>query len=720
MADKEATVYVIDLARSMGKKHSGRAKSDLEWSLEWVYDKITGVVFTGRKTLQIGVLGLGTDGTDHAMGDDESYRHISVLQPISQILLPELQKLPTVLKPSATDDRDIISAIILAVDMINRHCKHLKYKKKVIVVTNALGSRIDEDDTETVAQQFKDNDIELVVLGVDFDDPEYGVKEEDKPKEKEKNEMILRKLVDLSDGQFGTMQEAMDGLSRPAVKAVRPTPTYRGQLRLGDPTQYDTALYIDVERYMKVSVRRPPTASAHIIRPSATVGEDENPELTGIHNLYKYKVKGDQYPDGVKILERDELAKGYEYGRTAVSIAESEQNITKYETESAYDILGFIPADNVERYMLMDNASVVVAQKGNDRAALALSSLIHALFELGSVAIGRLVKKDLSEPILTVLSPLVEPDFEGLIENTLPFAEDQRSYRFPPLDKVLTVSGKALAEHRNLPSKRLLDNMSNFVDHMMLVDEDDGGEIMAIEDTFSPSLHSIEDAIKDRAVNGSDPKKGSDVPKRKEVYELMQRPPPKLVEEAGAALEKLKEAADVKKVKKEAKMRTRDRALEKPLSGLDIDALLKKARPAEGGKTRIDPANAVSGFKQFMDSQPSDMADVEDVVRQMQTITEDLVRESFGDRNYARVVEMLATVRKEMVELEMPDLYNQAIRMLKEKIFSKQLGGSRRDLWAEIRREKTLGLITHEESSMDVSQVTKDDAEEFMQFAKDE
>src|ERR1700709_2186309 len=114
MADKEATVYVIDLARYMGKKHNGRNQSDLEWSLQWVYDKITAVVLTGRKTLQLGVLGLGTDKADHAMGDDDSYRHISVLQPIAQILLPELQKLPTVLKASSTDDRDIVSAIILA------------------------------------------------------------------------------------------------------------------------------------------------------------------------------------------------------------------------------------------------------------------------------------------------------------------------------------------------------------------------------------------------------------------------------------------------------------------------------------------------------------------------------------------------------------------------------------------------------------------------------
>ncbi len=154
-------------------------------------------VFTSRKTLQLGVLSLGTDKTDNAMEGvegGESYRHISVLQPIAQILLPELQNLPKVLKPSHTDDRDIVSAIILGVDMINRHCKHLKFKKKLFVVTNAVASRIDEDDVDQLAQQFKDNNIELTVLGVDFDDAEYGFRQEEKPKEKAKNEFERSKI----------------------------------------------------------------------------------------------------------------------------------------------------------------------------------------------------------------------------------------------------------------------------------------------------------------------------------------------------------------------------------------------------------------------------------------------------------------------------------------------------------------------------------------------
>ncbi|KAJ9602107.1 ATP-dependent DNA helicase yku80 [Cladophialophora chaetospira] len=713
MADKEVTIFIVDVARSMGKQHNGRKQSDLDWSLQWVYDSITNIVFTGRKTLQVGVLGLGTDHTDNAMEameGGESYKHISVLQPVAQLLLPEVTNLPKVLKSSRTDDRDIVSAIILGVDMINRHCKHLKFKKKLFVVTNAVASHIDEDDIEQLAQQFKDNNIELTVLGVDFDDAEYGFKQEDKPEEKAKNEITLKQLVDLAGGQFGTMQEAIDNLSRPAIKAVRPTPTYRGQLRLGDPTQYDTALSIDVERYMKVSVRKPPTASAYVIRSNASADDMESENLQSVHNLYKYRVKGDDYEGGAKVLEREELAKGYEYGRTAVSISESEQNITRYETEAAYDILGFLPADNIERYMLMDNANIVVAQKGNDKAAMALSSLIHSLFELGSVAIGRLVKKDMTEPILTVLSPLVEADYESLVENVLPFAEDVRSYRFPPLDKVLTVSGKALTEHRNLPSKKLLDNMSDFVDKMMLVDEA-GDEMMAIDDTFSPHLHTIEGAIKDRAVNANDPKKNKDVPERKQAYALMQKPPSALQDQAKPALEKLKDAADVKKVEKAKKGRgrTRDRQTEKPLSGLDIDALLSKTRPTK--KTNnIDPNNAIPDFQRVLAS-TADMLIIKDTFKEMQAFVEDLVKNDYGQKNYDRVLELLGVMRTEAIGFEVDDFYNEFLCDFKVKLFKGQLGDGRQELWYKIRKGD-LGLASKEENA--TSTMSKAEADELM------
>lgn len=92
-------------------------------------------------------------------------------------------------------------------------------------------------------------------------------------------------------------------------------------------------------------------------------------------------------------------------------------------------------------------------------------------------AIARLVTKESKPPMIVLLAPSIEKTYECLMEVQLPFAEDVRSYRFPPLDKVVTVSGKIVTEHRNLPSDSLQDAMSQYVDSMELDYKDEEGYV---------------------------------------------------------------------------------------------------------------------------------------------------------------------------------------------------------------------------------------------------
>lgn len=123
----------------------------------------------------------------------------------------------------------------------------------------------------------------------------------------------------------------------------------------------------------------------------------------------------------------------------------------------------------------MSTSNIIIAQKTNNKAILALSSIIHALFELECYAVARLVPKAGKSPLVVLLAPSIEPDYECLLEVQLPFAEDMRSYRFPPLDKVVTVSGKTVTEHRNLPSDSLLSRMAEYVDSLELTEKDEDG-----------------------------------------------------------------------------------------------------------------------------------------------------------------------------------------------------------------------------------------------------
>lgn len=116
----------------------------------------------------------------------------------------------------------------------------------------------------------------------------------------------------------------------------------------------------------------------------------------------------------------------------------------------------------------MGESCITVAEATNDKARMALSSLIRSLHELESYAVARFVPKDGKDPQVILLAPMIEPDIEALIDVPLPFAEDVRLYRFPPLDRVITTSGATVQTHRNLPSDDLIDAMSNYVDGMDL------------------------------------------------------------------------------------------------------------------------------------------------------------------------------------------------------------------------------------------------------------
>lgn len=51
MASKEATVYIVDVGASMSRRRSGRQATDLEWAMEYVWDKITTTVRQSERFL---------------------------------------------------------------------------------------------------------------------------------------------------------------------------------------------------------------------------------------------------------------------------------------------------------------------------------------------------------------------------------------------------------------------------------------------------------------------------------------------------------------------------------------------------------------------------------------------------------------------------------------------------------------------------------------------
>ncbi|KAK8050583.1 Ku70/Ku80 N-terminal alpha/beta domain-containing protein [Apiospora phragmitis] len=681
MADKEATVYILDLGSSMADCHNGRIESDMSWSMRYVWDRISTTVAANRKTWNVGVVGLKTDETDNPMAEEDGYNNISILREIGPMGMAELRTLQEKIQPSSTDVGDCLSAIVIAIEMIQTFIKKLKYNRRIILVTNGE-AHIDEDEDAVaeISTRMKDLGIELTVLGVDFDDSEFGFKEEDKTELKATNEGLLKQLTDACDGQLGTIAEAIAELSVPRLKPVKPYKTYEGPLTLGDPQQ--GAMSIDVERYFKTHKAAIPAASNVVLQQNHATQSGDGGAMEGVQSSggdfaavsaeRTYKVNDPEAPQGKLEVKLEDLAKGYEYGRTAVHISDSEHNITKIETTKGFAIIGFIPQDNFEPFVNMGGSCMIVPQKFNDEAAIKLSSFIHSLHELESYAVARLVMKDGKEPLLLILAPHIDLEFECLYDFPLPFAEDVRSYRFPPLDKVVTVTGKVLNEHRQLPSQDLLETMTGAADSPILV-------------KYAKPDENLEQAAKSRLddlIMTAEVKKG-ELPKHVLVLHYT-----KLI---------------ILVPSKATGRRQRDKVV--PRSGLDIDALLKQP---EHKRAKIDANNAIPEFRQIMNT--SDNEDVvNDAAKQLGQIIRDLISDSMGDLNYERAIEDLGVLREGMVDFELAALFNTFLLDLKNKIISGELGGDRRELWWMMKGKK-LGLIDN--LTVESSNVTPEEAAE--------
>ena len=247
-------------------------------------------------------------------------------------------------------------------------------------------------------------------------------------------------------------------------------------------------------------------------------------------------------------------------------------------------------------------------------------------------------------------------------------------------------------------------------------------------DTFSPVLHRIDQAVRWRAVHPAE-----DVPPPYEILTRYSKPPEALVAKSKRRLEKLVAAANVKKgrfppfvlpshkahqhtnkktitVPPKTQSRKRTRNEIKPLSGLDVNALLGGSTSQKPKRPKITPSNPIPEFKQALDA--SDSVDtIRDAAHQLSAIIETQISESFGDVAYNRALEELRVMREELIEMEEPACFNEIVRELKRKILAGELGGKRREMWALVRRER-LGLVEKRVSAQ--SDVGEEEAREFL------
>ena len=77
--------------------------------------------------------------------------------------MPQIRSIQKLCNPGNTDNGDALSALVVAVDVIMKYCRHLKYIKNITMITDGKGTT-DWSEQDPIAQQINNENINLNIL----------------------------------------------------------------------------------------------------------------------------------------------------------------------------------------------------------------------------------------------------------------------------------------------------------------------------------------------------------------------------------------------------------------------------------------------------------------------------------------------------------------------------------------------------------------------------
>ncbi|KAJ3154968.1 X-ray repair cross-complementing protein 5 [Geranomyces michiganensis] len=600
-----ATAIILDVNPSMRELRPGATKTAQQNATEAIFQILHSKIIAGRKGDVVTLIEVGTEETDNVLSEGESYQHVSAYRfereddPL--LAMADLSLLKYIEQGGAlgTGQGDLMDAIVVAVHMLDEHCRKLKWEKRITIFTDARGS-IETDGWEQVVSKAKDMGVYISLIGYEFDEPELGIKYEDKPAVK--NETFLREFVATLEHTIWSGDTAADFLGSLRSKEVRPTPVFRGPLILGDTELYpERSLSIPIAAYNKTSEAKLPTAKkwsslAESIPDAPRL--DESFGRVDMERKYKFVAAEDVDLNNVDAgagsdgadeedadINKEDLVRAYKYGKTLVPLSVEDEAAMKLQTQKGMSVIGFVKRELVLRYHFMSNILYVNPQPDNPVAQILFPPLMAALRELRWVALTRYVRIDNANPKLGFLIPHESANLgaqkESALWTQIPFLEDLRTPVFMPLDFLLqpvnptaslpqshsiTINSQTTLDSqrsagarahemdvRQIPENEIKDRLDAFIDAMDLMEaaegvKDEFGEAPRIEafqikSVFNPSIQRLYQCLAHRAIHPNAP-----LPPVNPDITACINPIADLMKKAAPAVEKLKESFSIRKV----------------------------------------------------------------------------------------------------------------------------------------------------------------------------
>ncbi|KAM5156542.1 X-ray repair cross-complementing protein 5 isoform 3-T5 [Callospermophilus lateralis] len=661
-------------------------------------------VFAESKN-EIALVLFGTDGTENALAAGDQYQNITVHR---HLMLPDfdlLEDIESRIQPGS-QQADFLDALIVCMDVIQNETVGKKFEKKHIEVFTDLSSPFSKDQLDIIIHNLKKSGISLQFFlpfpiakingtgdrgdgSLYLDDrgpsfPQKGITEQ----QKEGIQMVKNVMMSL-EGEDGLdeIYSFRESLRQLCVfkKIERRSMPWSCQLTIG------SNLSIKIVAYKSITLEQ--------IKKTWMVVDARTLKKEDIQKETVYCLNDDDETE----VSKEDTIQGFRYGSDIVPFSKVDEEQMKYKSEGkCFSVLGFCRSSQVQRKFFMGSQVLkVFAAKGDKAAAVALSSLVHALDELDMVAVVRYVYDRRANPQVGVAFPYIKDAYECLVYVQLPFMEDLRQYMFSSLKN----------NKKFTPTEAQLSAVDALIDSMSLVKEDK--EEDTIEDLFpttkipNPAFQRLFQCLLHRALHPQEP-----LPPIQQHILNMLEPPTEVTAKCQIPLSKIKNLFPLTEaIKKKDQVTAQDIFQDNHEEG----PTAKKCKTEEG-----EAHFSVSGLAEVSVTKVGSVNPVENfraLVRQKNASFEEACHqlishiEQFLDTNetpyFMKSMDCIKAFREEAIQFSEEQHFNSFMKSLREKVEVKQLN----HFW-DIVVQDGITLITKDEASG--SSVTAEEAKKFL------
>lgn len=319
---------------------------------------------------------------------------------------------------------DFLETLAVCHHVICERTTNKRYRRVVYLVTDARVDVARKAEIKTLMESFRQHDVSLVVIGIDFTDPDgtdvfsegaaAGTNESEETNlanlsVKEQNERVLHLVCSLlgGDSMVVSLEEALESVGGLRWRAPAHRPLLKVTLSIGD-------VRLATQMFTKTQEERLPA-----LKKVTTTGEEVRVKTT-------YAGLG---ADTAK-LQTGDFVKGYHYGNTFIPCAEIDVEAMKIKGPRALDAVAFVPLEQVPVYVLLSGVKVIMPLADDVMGARAFRSIVRAMAEKTQAMIVRFVRTPDADPAIGICVPSISERRDVLFFSLLPFVEDVRFFRF--------------------------------------------------------------------------------------------------------------------------------------------------------------------------------------------------------------------------------------------------------------------------------------------------